>query len=188
MFGRLCRRAEAAGDDDDDHGQNGKAAGGDEQAEYEATSRHDTIVDVSERREIAGMQSYLAPDEKVLVVARQSRVFPGATLIFTPDTVFCTDRRVIVRDPMMLGLREHLDYYRHRDIKTVRLVRGRFTSSLMFTVPGMGTAARSARGADNGVIKAIPHEKAQAIYKIVSEYGNSTTTANRRRRAGGGRD
>ena len=81
MFGRLCRRAEAAGDDDDYHGQNGKAAGGDEQAEYEATSRHDTIVDVPERREIAGVRSYLAPDEKVLVVARQSRVFPGATLI-----------------------------------------------------------------------------------------------------------
>ena len=186
MFGRLCRRAEAVDNDDDNDGQNGKAVGGDEQAEYEATSRHDTIVDVSERREIAGVQSYLAPDEKVLVVAKQSRVFPGATLIFTPDTVFCTDRRIIVRDPMMLGLREHLDYYRHRDIKTVRLVRGRFTSSLMFTVPGMGTAARSARGADNGVISAIPHEKAQAIYKLVSEYGNST--ANRGRRAGGGRD
>lgn len=56
----------------------------------------------------------------------------------------------------------------------------------MFTVPGMGTAARSARGAGNGVISTIPHEKAQAIYKIVSEYGNPT--ANRGRRAGGGRD
>ena len=142
------------------------------QAAYDATSLHDAVIDVDERLEIARIQPYLEDDERVMVVARQSRVFPGATLVFTPDTVFCTTRRILIRSPMMLGLRYHVEYYRHRDIKTARLVRGRFTSSLKFTVPGMGTAARSASGANDGIISAIPHDKAEAIYRIMQRGGD----------------
>ena len=142
-----------------------------DQSAYDATSMHDAVIDVDERKEIARILSYLEDDERVLVVARQSRVLPGATLAFTPNIVFCTARRIIIRNPMMLGLREHIDYYRHRDVKSVRLVRGRFTSSLMLTVPGMGTAARSASGDGDGIITAIPHEKAVAIYRIIQGAG-----------------
>ena len=143
-----------------------------DQSAYEATSFHDAILDVDERKEIARILPYLEDGERVLVVARQSRVLPGATLVFTPDVVFCTAHRIIIRNPMMLGLREHIDYYRHRDVKSVRLVRGRFTSSLMLTVPGMGTAARSASGEGDGIISAIPHAKAEAIYRIIQEGGH----------------
>ena len=134
---------------------------------------HTAVIDVGERREIARILPYLEDGELVLVVARQSRLLPGATLVFTPNVVLCTARRIVIRSPMMLGLREHIDYYRHRDVKSVRLVRGRFTSSLMLTVPGMGTAARSASGEEDGVISAIPHAKAEAIYRIIQEGGGS---------------
>ena len=163
-----------------------------DQSDYDATSFHDDVIDVAERREIARILPYLEDDERVLVVARQSRVLPGATLVFTPNVVFCTARRVIIRNPMMLGLREHIDYYRHRDVKSVRLIRGRFTSSLMLTVPGMGTAARSSSGDGDGIIKAIPHEKAAAIYRIIQGGGrdgrNNAIRGNRRKRRGGDDD
>ena len=144
-----------------------------DQSAYEATSMHTAVIDVAERKEIARILPYLEDGELVLVVARQSRLLPGATLVFTPNVVLCTARRIVIRSPMMLGLREHIDYYRHRDVKSVRLVKGRFTSSLMLTVPGMGTAARSASGEGDGVISAIPHAKAEAIYRIIQEGGGS---------------
>ena len=142
-----------------------------DQSAYEATSFHDGILDVDERKEIARILPYLEDGERVLVVARQSRLLPGATLVFTPNVVHCTARRTIIRNPMMLGLREHIEYYRHRDVKSVRLVRGRFTSSIMLTVPGMGTAARSAYGEGDGIISAIPHAKAGEIYRIIQGGG-----------------
>ena len=160
-----------------------------EQSDYEATAQHDAVIDVEERREIARILPYLEDGERVLVVARQSRVLPGATLVFTPDTIFCTAQRTIIRNPMMLGLREHVDFYRHRDVKSARLVRGRFTSSLMLTVPGMGTAARSASGAGDGIISAIPHSKAEEIYRIIQgggRRGASRTSRNGRGNSGGG--
>ena len=147
-----------------------------DQSAYEATSYHDAVLDVDERKEIARILPYLDDGERVMVVAKQSRLLPGATLVFTPNVVFCTELRTLIRNPMMLGLREHIDYYRHRDVKSVRLVRGRFTSSLMLTVPGMGTAARSASGEGDGIISAIPHAKAEAIYRIIQGGGRRDGT------------
>jgi hypothetical protein len=47
----------------------------------------------------------LNANEEVFVVARQSRLKPGGSKL-TPNVVFATDRRIIIRDPSMLGLRE----------------------------------------------------------------------------------
>ena len=165
----LCQPARAKNGADVRPKRPGRHA--DDQSAYEATSDHDAILDVDERKEIARILPYLDDGEKVMVVAKQSRLLPGATLVFTPNVVFCTGLRTLIRNPMMLGLREHIDYYRHRDVKSVRLVRGRFTSSLMLTVPGMGTAARSASGEGDGIISAIPHAKAEAIYRIIQGGG-----------------
>ena len=189
VFGRLASLTSCRGSGRDSKGASlflGKRAHNAtaEQSDYEATALHDAILDVAERMEIARILPYLEDGERVLVVARQSRTLPGATLVFTPDTIFCTARRIIIRSPMMLGLREHVDFYRHRDVKSARLVRGRFTSSLMLTVPGMGTAARSASGAGDGIISAIPHNKAEEIYRIIQ--GGGRRGASRTRRDGRG--
>ena len=196
VFGRLASLSSCRGS-----GKNGKGASpllgrrghgaATEQSDYEATAQHDAVLEVAERREIARILPYLEDDERVLVVARQSRTLPGATLAFTPDTIFCTAQRTIIRSPMMLGLREHVDFYRHRDVKSARLVRGRFTSSLMLTVPGMGTAARSTSGAGDGIISAIPHDKAEEIYRIIQgggRRGASRTRRDGRGNSSGGRD
>ena len=49
----------------------------------------------------------LNANEEVFVVARQSRLKPGGSK-FTPNIVYATDRRIIIRDPSMLGLREEV--------------------------------------------------------------------------------
>ena len=47
--------------------------------------------------EISKITEMLNPDEKVLLVARQSRIKPGGSH-FTPNIIYATDRRTIVRD------------------------------------------------------------------------------------------
>jgi hypothetical protein len=49
----------------------------------------------------------LNPDEKVLLVARQSRIKPGGSH-FTPDIIYAANRRIIGRDPYMLGIKENV--------------------------------------------------------------------------------
>ena len=41
-------------------------------------------------------------DERILLVAVQSRIRPGGSL-FAPTEIYATDRRIIIRDPYMLG-------------------------------------------------------------------------------------
>jgi hypothetical protein len=48
----------------------------------------------------------LNPNEEVFVVAPQSRLKPGCSA-FTPNVVFGADRRIIIKDPSMLGLHEN---------------------------------------------------------------------------------
>jgi hypothetical protein len=54
--------------------------------------------------EIKKIAEHLDADEKVLVVARQSRIKPGGSLA-TPNVIFATDKRLIIKDPSALGLR-----------------------------------------------------------------------------------
>ena len=49
----------------------------------------------------------LNPDERILLVAVQSRIRPGGSL-FTPNEIYATDRRIIIRDPYMLGIKENI--------------------------------------------------------------------------------
>jgi hypothetical protein len=56
---------------------------------------------------IKELPEMLNPNEEVFVVARQSRLKPGGSA-FTPNVVFGTDRRIIIKDPSMLGLRENV--------------------------------------------------------------------------------
>lgn len=63
-----------------------------------------SIKDREELSEINKIAEMLNPDEKVLLVAKQSRIKPGGYYI-TPNIVYATDRRIIVRDPYVLGLK-----------------------------------------------------------------------------------
>ncbi len=64
-------------------------------------------MDGDDLEEISKIKETLNPDEKVLLVARQSRIKPGSSL-HTPNIIYATDRRIIIRDPYMLGIKENV--------------------------------------------------------------------------------
>ena len=66
------------------------------------------ITDKDELDEIKKIAERLDADEKVIVVAKQSRFKPGGSKT-SPDTIFVTDRRIIIRNPSALGMRENVE-------------------------------------------------------------------------------
>lgn len=75
------------------------------------------------------MKSMLAEGEKILIIAEQSRTLPGGSL-FTPNTIFVTNRRVLFKDPELLGLKANIIDMNYRDISNVRLKRGIFSTEI----------------------------------------------------------
>ena len=62
----------------------------------------------------------LNSDERVLLVAKQSRIKPRGSYM-TPNIIYATDRRIIIRDPYLLGLKENIVDIPYDIITTVKL-------------------------------------------------------------------
>ena len=82
-------------------------------------------TDKDDLEEIGKISHILNSNEEVFVVARQSRLKPGGSK-FTPNVVFATDRRIIIKDPSMLGLREDIVDIPYDMISSVRIDKGFF--------------------------------------------------------------
>ena len=93
------------------------------------------ITDKEDLAEIKKISHMLNPNEEVFVVARQSRFKPAGSK-FTPNVVFGTDRRIIIKDPSMLGLRENVVDIPYDMISSVRIDKGVFSSNIIFKAPG----------------------------------------------------
>jgi Bacterial PH domain len=134
------------------------------------------ITDSEDLEEIKKISHMLNPNEEVFVVARQSRLKPGGSA-FTPNIVFGTDRRIIIKDPSMLGLRENIVDIPYDMISSVRLDKGVFSSNVIFKAPGLinsgrrgkldkmmeGYGDRSRLAEEEGIITAIPKNKAEDL-------------------------
>jgi Bacterial PH domain/Short C-terminal domain len=121
----------------------------------------------------------LNPNEEVFVVARQSRLKPGGSH-FTPNIVFATDRRIIIKDPSMLGMREEVVDIPYDMITSVRLDKGVFSCNIIFRAPGLRSTGRlgmiekltgneysDSGNSENTVITAIPKNKAQDLVEVI---------------------
>ena len=132
------------------------------------------ITDESALNEIEKIAERLDEGEKVLEVAKQSRIEPGGANL-SPNTVFATDRRLIIRNPTMLGARQNIEDFEYDNLTNIKLEKGVFSSTLVITAPGMGTAARNSTMSgllpwgrnEDGSIDGIPKDKAENILKIV---------------------
>lgn len=134
------------------------------------------VTDKEELEEIKKISNMLNANEEVFVVARQSRLKPGGSK-FTPNIVYATDRRIIMRDPSMLGLREEVVDIPYDLISSVRLDKGVFSSSVIFTAPGLRSSGRlglieKMAGAEFGaneeaMITAIPKDKAEDLVEVI---------------------
>jgi Bacterial PH domain/Short C-terminal domain len=139
------------------------------------------ITDKEDLEEIRKIANMLNPSEEVMVVARQSRLKPGGSKM-TPNIVFGTDRRIIIKDPHMLGMREEIIDIPYDMITSVKLDKGIFSSSIIFKAPGLISSGRLRNmekltgheedennngSIEDGVITAIPKEKAEDLIEVI---------------------
>ncbi len=138
------------------------------------------ITDKEDLEEIKQIAEMLNPNEEVFVVARQSRLKPGGSA-FTPNIIFGTDRRIIIKDPSMLGLRENVVDIPYDMISSVRIDKGVFSSNIIFKAPGLINSGRrgkldkmmegygdnSSLADEEGIITAIPKKKAEDLLEVI---------------------
>lgn len=132
------------------------------------------ITDKDELSEIQKIGNMLNPNEKVLLVARQSRFLPGGSAL-TPNIVIATDRRIIIRDPYVLGLKSEIVDIPYDVITSVKLLKGVLTSTILFKAPALinqsklGLLDEDIEGEhdQSGVIQALPKGKAEDLLEII---------------------
>ena len=108
-----------------------------------------------EQEEIDKIASRLDKDEIVEIIAKQSKFKPGGSVI-TPDTLFVTNKRIIFRNPTMLGARQTIDVINFSQITSVQLGKGVFTSTIKLRTYGYQED-----------IEAIPKDKAEKIVEYI---------------------
>jgi hypothetical protein len=131
-------------------------------------------MDHKPKGEINKITDMLNPDEKILLVARQSRIKPGGSY-FTPNTIYATDRRIIIRDPYMLGLKANIIDIPYDIITSLKIEKGLLSSTIRFKAPGLmssnklGMMDSIVEGEDDptGIIEAIPKDKAEDLLEII---------------------
>jgi hypothetical protein len=132
------------------------------------------LTDRDDLEEVSKISEMLNPDEKVLLVARQSRIKPGGSH-FTPNIIYATDRRIIVRDPYMLGIKENVVDIPYDIITSIKLEKRLLSSTIRFKAPGLMSSTKLGMmdsivdGEDDqgGVIEAIPKDKAEDLLEII---------------------
>ncbi len=123
--------------------------------------------------EVEKIRDRLDSDETVIMSARQSRVLPGGAALINPNTVYLTEKRVIIRNLIRLGFGENIEEYYYNTITNIRLEKGLFSSSLVFFVRGMTEMSKSERNHifwgrnTNGTIDAIPKKSAEKMYRFI---------------------
>jgi hypothetical protein len=109
---------------------------GDNKEENEKLHSNTQLTNSDDFEEISKITEILNPDEKVLLVARQSRIKPGGSL-HTPNVIYATDRRIIIRDPYMLGIKENVVDIPYDIVTSVKLEKGLLSSTIRFKAPGL---------------------------------------------------
>jgi len=140
-------------------------------------NQHTFVTDITnkdELSEIEKIKNMLNPNEKVLLVARQSRFLPGGSAL-TPNVVIATDRRIIIRDPYDLGFRSEIVDIPYVVITSVKLMKGVLTSTILFKAPALvnksklGLLDEDIAGEDDqdGAIQALPKGDAEDLLEII---------------------
>lgn len=141
-------------------------------------------LDKDDYEEIEKIKEMLNPNEEVIMVARQSRILPGGSYI-TPNVIYATNRRIIMRDPYMLGIKENIVDIPYDVITSVRLEKGLFSSEIRFEAPAIVGSKRlgmihgivSGETDNEGIIRAIPKRKAEDLVQVIRSgiygYNNS---------------
>lgn len=131
-------------------------------------------LDSDDYQEIEKIKQMLNPNEEVIMVARQSRLLPGGSTL-TPNIIYATTRRLILRDPYMLGIKENIVDIPYDVITSVKLEKGLFSSTIRFEAPALVGSKRlamihgivSGETDNEGIIQAIPKRKAEDLIQVI---------------------
>lgn len=130
--------------------------------------------DEEELDEIKKIQEFLEPSENVLTMAKQGKLTSGGALV-APNTIFATDKRVIIRNPTMMGLRASIEDIPYDKITSVKLEKGLLSSSIVLRVPGLSELGRLSKSnlawgkGEEGTIDGLPKDKAEKLVKVIKE-------------------
>ena len=122
------------------------------------------ITDKNELEEIRRIANRVGKDEKVIFVAKQSRFKPGGSK-GSPDTLYVTSKRLIVRNPSMMGMRENFALINYDKISSLNIEKGVFSSTLKIRADGFA-----------GNIDAVDKDKAERILSYIKERMDQATT------------
>jgi hypothetical protein len=131
-------------------------------------------LDDDDLQEIKKVREMLNPNEAVLVVARQSRIKPGGSAV-TPNIIYATNKRIIIRDPYMMGIKENIVDIPYDVITSVKLEKGLLSSTIRFEAPaligskrlGMIDGIVSGENDQEGIIEALPKRKAEDVIQVI---------------------
>ncbi|MGE3859500.1 MAG: PH domain-containing protein, partial [Nitrososphaeraceae archaeon] len=140
----------------------------------EANHSNHSLQDGNDLEDVDKISDILNPDEKVLLVAKQSKIKPGGSTL-TPNTIYATDRRIIIRDPYMLGIKANIVDIPYDIITSLKLEKGLLSSTIRFKAVGlmssskMGMMDSIVEGEDDqeGIIEAISKDKADDLMEII---------------------
>ena len=119
------------------------------------------ITDTKKLDEIEKVADRLEENEEVLLVTRQTKSpLKGGGSMLTPNCVIVTDKKVIIRNPSALGMRQKLEYYNYDQIVDVKLERGMLSAAIQIYVPGSFEDAR---------IDALPKDDAEQILRFMAD-------------------
>jgi hypothetical protein len=155
-----------------------------EDKEKENEDSKKSLLDEGDLEDVDKVADMLNPDEKVLLVARQSKIKPGGSYL-TPNTIYATDRRIIIRDPYMLGIKANVVDIPYDIITSLKLEKGLLSSTIRFKAVGLMSSTKLGmmdsiiEGEDDqtGIIEAIPKDKAEDLVEIIRSGMQARKTA-----------
>jgi hypothetical protein len=106
--------------------------------EYEEEEEVDDSKEFSNKEfeQVRKIKHRLDEGEQVQFFARQSKHKPGGSFT-SPDTIYVTNKRIIIRDPSLLGVRENIVSVSYDKITSIELERGVFSSKIIIKAPGL---------------------------------------------------
>jgi hypothetical protein len=102
------------------------------------------------------IEELLISGEKVLHSVRQARLEQA----ITPDSIFVTTHRIIVRRPITLGLRRDVTDYKYVDMANTRIEKGFINSSIYIEMRFFS---------EDCCLKGIPNKSAARIFRTIQE-------------------
>lgn len=92
--------------------------------------------------------------EKVLVAVQQSRL----RKLITPDSIFVTNKRVIIHKPRIFGLRRNIQDYKYVDMSNTEIDQGFISSTIRIKMRFLSEPA---------ILERIPSKAARAMFRTI---------------------